>query len=153
MLNRIEQVREKVDRIVSAMPEEEQNAAHAHLHGVSLYCAMLARKRRENEELALIAGLLHDVWRCATLQSQDHAHKGAAMAREILSGLNLFTESEIAQISTAIYNHSDKLQIHTVFDEVLKDADVLEHVFSQPLSLVQSNEQERYEKLAAELGL
>ena len=152
-MNRIEQVREKVDRIVCAMPEEEQKAARAHLHGVALYCAMLARKRRENEELALIAGLLHDVYRCATLQSQDHAHKGAAMAREILDGLSLFTESEIAQISTAIYNHSDKLQIHTTFDEVLKDADVMEHVFSQPLALVQLNEQERYEKLVLELGL
>jgi putative nucleotidyltransferase with HDIG domain len=133
--------------------EQERKAATEHLHGVALYCALLARKRRENEELALIAGLLHDVYRCATLQSQDHAHKGAAMSREILNEFALFTESELAQISTAIYNHSDKLQVHTAFDEILKDADVMEHVFSQPLASVQSNEQERYDKLVSELGL
>ena len=41
---------------------------------------------RPTVELAMIAGLLHDLYTCATLESKEHAAKGALMARELLSG-------------------------------------------------------------------
>lgn len=38
-------------------------------------------------------------------------------------------------------------------DEILKDADVLQHVWYNPLFEVKQAEQERYERLVSELGV
>ena len=57
----------------------------------------------------------------------DHAHKGAALAREILGELGLTDEAETDTICSAIYHHDDKLVVDGPMDEVLKDADVIHH--------------------------
>lgn len=50
----------------------------------------LSMKRKENVELAVIAGMLHDIYSYANMDSQDDAHKGAEMARNILTSLNIY---------------------------------------------------------------
>lgn len=153
-MNRIESVRQQVDGILLAMSDaEERRCGYVHLYGVAQLCALLARKRGENAELAVIAGTLHDIYAYAKMDSTDHAHKGAAMAREILESLKIFSEEEIETVCTVIYRHSDKESVHNGLDEILKDADVLQHVMYNPLFEVKESEQERYEKLMAELGM
>ncbi len=153
-MDRIETVRNIVDGILLNMKDdEERRCAYLHLYGVAQACAMLALKRNENVELAIIAGMLHDIYSYAKMDSTDHAHKGSAMAREILESLEIFSEEEMEAICTAIYRHSDKALVHNALDEILKDADVLQHVMYNPLFEVKQAEQERYEKLAAELGM
>lgn len=153
-MNRIETVRQQVDTILFGMSDaEERRCGYVHLYGVAQDCALLAKKRGENAELAVIAGMLHDIYSYANMDSTDHAHKGAAMARKILESLNVFSEEETDLICAAIYRHSDKELIHNALDEILKDADVLQHVMYNPLFEVKLSERERYEKLAAELGL
>ena len=39
------------------------------------------------------------------------------------------------------------------FDEILKDADVMDHTLSDPGKEVSEHEKARYEKLCAELGM
>lgn len=147
-MNRIEIVREQVDAILLNMTDtQERRCGYVHLYGVAQACALLAKKRGENEELAVIAGMLHDIYSYATSDSADHAHKGAGMAREILEGLKIFSEEETASICTAIYRHSDKEIIQNGLDEILKDADVLQHVLYNPLFEVKETERERYERL------
>lgn len=75
------------------------------------------------------------------------------MARDILNSMNIFSENEIEMISQAIYNHSDKSVVHSPLDELLKDADVMQHVLYNPFFEIKSIEQSRYSCLMKELDL
>lgn len=85
-MNRIEKVRGIVDTILLNMTDTaERRFAYVHLYGVAQACALLAMKRGENAELAVIAGMLHDISSYATIDSANHAQKSAEMARGIES--------------------------------------------------------------------
>ncbi len=153
-MNRIELVRQQVNEILLGMTDAEaRRCGYVHLYGVAQACAMLAMKRGENVELATIAGMLHDIYSYAKKDITDHAHKGAEMAREILKRAEIFTEEETDLVCTAIYYHSDKTIIHNVLDEILKDADVWQHILYNPLFKVKTSEQERYNKMLQEFGM
>ena len=64
-----------------------------------------------------------------------------------------FSEEEIDMISHAIYRHSDKDEVDSPFDEVLKDADALQHFLIMPLVAPAPHEAGRVSKLKEELGL
>lgn len=154
MADRIEKVREVVDAILLTMTKDEaRRHAYLHLYGVSQACALLALKRKENVELAVIAGMLHDIYTYANLDSNDHAHKGADQARNILGFLHIFSEDETDLICNAIYNHSSKSTKHSWLDEILKDADVMQHVLYNPLWEIKQNEQQRFSSLKMEFNL
>ena len=153
-MDRTEKVGEVVDEILLNMSDaEERRCAYLHLYGVSQACALLALKRKENVELAIIAGMLHDLYSYANMDSYDHAHKGAELARDILDSLQIFSEEEKEFICTAIYNHSDKTMTHAPFDEILKDADVMKHVLYNPLCDRKAQEEQRFGLLKRELGV
>ena len=153
-MNRVEKVREVVDEILLNMTDcEERRCAYLHLYGVSQACAMLALRRKENIELALIAGMLHDIYSYANMDSENHAHKSSYMARNILNSLMIFNEDEIHLICTAIYNHSDKGIVHGTLDEILKDADVMQHILYNPLFEIKQHEKKRFEDLKREFSL
>lgn len=153
-MNRIEQVREVVDDILLHMSDVvERRCAYLHLYGVAQACALIAQKRDENVELAVIAGMLHDISSYATMDAAEHAHKGAGMAEEIMKSLNTFTEEEIEIVCNAIYNHNDKDMAHVGFDEVLKDADVMQHCLYNPLFPVKEQEKARWEAMKQQFGI
>lgn len=153
-MDRVEKVRQVVDEILLNMTDdEERRCAYLHLYGVSQACALLSIKRKENVEIAIIAGMLHDIYSYANMDSQDHAHKGAVMARNILDSLNVFSEEEKNLVCTAIYNHSDKSIVHDSLDEILKDADVMQHVLYNPLFDVKQHEQKRFSSIKKELNI
>ncbi len=155
-MNRIEEVRKKVDEILLNMSDvEERRCAYLHIYGVSQACALLAIKRNVDVELAVIAGMLHDVYLCTNgnADAQNHAYKGAEIARRILDSLNLFSEEEKLLICTAIYNHSDKSLVHDSLDEVLKDADVMQHVLYNPLFEIKPREAKRFALIKKEFDL
>ena len=153
-MNRIEKVREEVDKILLHMTDnEERRCAYLHLYGVSQACALLALKRKENVELATISGMLHDIYTYANMDIVDHAHKGAEMARGILDSLQLFSEEEKDLVCMAIYRHSDKAEVHSWLDEILKDADVMQHVLYNPMLVDEQREPKRYSLMKKEFGL
>lgn len=153
-MNRIEKVREHVDAVLLAMKDTaERRCGYLHLYGVSQACALIALKRNENAELAVIAGMLHDIYSYSAMDTKEHAHKGSIMAREILDDMKIFAENEVDMICSAIYNHSSKEVTQSPFDEVLKDADVLQHCLYNPLFDVKAAEKARYEKIKSELGI
>ncbi len=153
-MNRIEIVRKVVDEILLNMSDnEERRCAYLHLYGVAQACAFLAKKRKQNSELAVIAGMLHDIYSYASMDTSNHAHKSASMSRDILESLKIFADDEISLICSAIYNHSDKSIVHGVLDEILKDADVMQHVLYNPLFDIREHEQERFEFLMSEFGV
>lgn len=67
-MDRIEKVREIIDELLLTMTDyEERRCAYLHLYGVSQACALLSIKRKENVELAIIAGMLHDIYSYANM--------------------------------------------------------------------------------------
>lgn len=153
-MNRIQRVRSLVDDILLRIEDdEERRCAYVHLYGVSMACSLLAQKRKLNVELAVIAGMLHDIYSYSRMDPEDHAHKGAEMVSEILNSMDIFTEKEKNLICSAIWNHSDKSSVHDPLSEILKDADVMQHGLYSPLSDVKKHEQQRYDSLKIEFGL
>ena len=151
-MGRVKELQKQVHMILREMEDDGKRAdAIAHLHGVSLAAVMLAKQRGEDPELAAMAGLLHDVYAYKMGSYDDHAHKGAEYAREILTELDVTTKEETQIICSAIWNHDSKAQVDESMDEILKDADVLHHSLSDPAKEVKAREQERYDRLCKEL--
>lgn len=153
-MERINKVQAYIDEQLQNIDDEiEKSCAFKHLYGVSQTCAILAMRRNENVELAVIAGLLHDIYTYKMHDGTDHAHKGSVLAKDILYSFGAFTNEEIDIISQAIYSHSDKANVDSLFDEILKDADVLQHCLYNPLADIAEHEKERFCKIKKELGL
>lgn len=153
-MNRIEILRKYIDEILLNMTDvEERRCAYLHLYGVAQSCTLIASKRGENVELATMSGMLHDIYSYAKMDTKDHAHKGAALAKEILTSLQITNNDETKIICDAIYTHSDKEIVHSNFNEVLKDADVFQHCLYNPMLEIVPKERSRYEKLKVEFGI
>ncbi len=153
-MSRIKDLQKRVHKILKDMDDNQKRAgAIAHLHGVSLAAVMIAKKRGENPELAAMAGLLHDLYAYKSGSYDDHAHKGADFAREVLEDLKITNKEETDIICSAIRHHDGKDQTDSPMDEVLKDADVIHHSLGDPTKEVKEHEKVRYEKLCREFGL
>ena len=153
-MDRVEKVREVVDNILLNMTDVvERRCAYIHLYGVAQACAMLAMKRGADIELAVVAGMLHDIYSYVTMDSLDHVHKSAGMSRDILEKVGAFSKDEIEKVCEAIYNHSDKDKMQGTLDEILKDADVMQHCLYNPLFPIKEHEKLRWEKLKVEMGM
>jgi HD superfamily phosphodiesterase len=154
-MDRTERVRQVVDEILRGQTDdEERRCGFVHLYGVAQACALLALKRGLDVELSTVAGMLHDIWSYKTLDPTDHARRGAPLAREILTDLGCFAESEIATLCGAIAHHSLKGEVHVAFDELLKDADVLQHyTYNTQIWPTKKGYHPRLSALRAELGI
>lgn len=132
-MDRITCVQNYVNRLLDAsLSVSEHRIACVHLYGVAEIAALLALQRGVDPELASAAGLLHDISTYATGDSRNHAGRSAAMARSCLRSSGLFTEDETSAVCNAIAHHSDKSATHAPLDELLKDADVLQHSLHNP---------------------
>ncbi len=153
-MGRLKELRKYVDNELNKMEDaDKKNSAIVHLYGVSLAAAMLAKKRGLNPELSSMAAMLHDLHAYKTGSYDNHAHKGAELAGNILRELKLTDEAETDIICSAIYHHDDKLVVDSPMDEVLKDADVIHHCMNDLSKPVKEKEQARFDKLCAELGM
>jgi HD superfamily phosphodiesterase len=99
-----------------------------------------------------MAGMLHDYISYQGYTGTEHAHHGAPVVKTLLESINITTKEETELIVQAVYNHSDKERIDSEFDEVLKDADVMQHWLCNPMEPL-FHERERVEKLIIEFGL
>ena len=152
-MSRLKELQTFVDGELNKMPEEKRVSAAAHLYGVSLSATILAKKRGLDAELAAMAGMLHDLHAYKSGSYDDHAHLGAELAKEVLEKLALTSPAENEIIRSAIYHHDDKLLEDSPMDELLKDADVIDHCFKDASKPVKEKEQKRYEALCKELDL
>lgn len=125
-MDRIEAIQKYVDSIISEMKSEnDRKSARIHTYGVAQCCSLLAKRRKLNSELAYISGLLHDVYAYKTGSYMYHAQSGADMVRVAVRNMS-FSDDERMIILSAIYHHANKDLIHDAYDEVLKDADILQ---------------------------
>ena len=153
-MSRLKELRKYVDAELDQMEDaDKRTSAIAHLYGVSLAATMIAKKRGLDPELASMAAMLHDLHAYKTGSYDDHAHKGADLAREILGELKLTDEAETEIICSAIYHHDDKLVTDAPMDEVLKDADVIHHCMNDLSKAIKEKEQARFASLCKEFGM
>ena len=103
--------------------------------------------------MAAMAGLLHDLYAYNSGSYDDHARKGADLAKKVLSDLGSVSNNEIDTICSAIWHHNDKENTDSPMDEVLKDADVIDHSLTDPTKAVKEHEMERFLRLCEEFGL
>lgn len=97
--------------------------------------------------------MLHDIWTYKISYSVDHGKLGSIEARKILNEVNCFSEEEIDIICSSIFNHSNKQYIDSDYDEILKDADVLQHYLYNTNLAINENEKDRLDILFKELRL
>ena len=118
-MGRLKELRKYINSELEKMENTDDIISAAnHLYGVSLAATILAKRRGMDPEIAAIAGMLHDIHAYKAGSYDDHAHKGADLAREILSELNLTSDEETDAICSAIYHHDDKYAIDAPMDEL-----------------------------------
>jgi len=82
-----------------------------------------------------------------------HVQNGAEAVRLIIRDIGIFTKKEQKIILDAIFHHSNKNIINDVYDEIVKDADVLQHYFYNVFKRVHENEATRLKRIINELLL
>ena len=152
MINRLEVLRDDIDRLIFKKQPVHSRYFISHLYGVSRFCALIAMKRGLDSEIAATCGMLHDIYQVTAGTTEDHAIKGAVVAESMLKATKQYSNEEIKVITTAILRHSKKRKIHDPYDEVLKDADVMDHCFYNPVYPILEKEIVRYNNLLQEFG-
>ena len=153
-MSRLKELRRYVDAELNRMEDADKRiSAVNHLYGVSLAATMIAKKRGMDPEIAAMAAMMHDLAAYKSGSYDDHAHKGAELARGILAELALTDEQETEMICSAIYHHDDKLIVDGPMDEVLKDTDVIHHCMNDLSKSVKDKEKARFEALCREFGM
>lgn len=150
---RLGKLRGAIYAVMAGLPISDFQEGLAHLNGVAFAAALLAKRRGEAPELAAMAGLLHDFYGYIASDTEDHGRKGAACAAKVLETLGLASDDEIDAIASAIYVHSDKGGRHTPFEEILVDADVLQHGLYDPAAPLKPSEKQRFDAVCRELGI
>lgn len=152
-MNRLDSVRQEVDSILLRLvSDEDRRYGFVHLYGVSLTATWLAERRGLDAELASVAGMLHDLATYATGDSTDHARLSSRLASRLLERVGSFSLEEVETIAHAIARHSDKEAVDGPFDELLKDADVLQHWLYDPAQPPHVSHAARRARLIADLG-
>ena len=153
---RIDSIRKLLDKNLKAIPDEEiKRCAYVHLYGVGQAAAFLSMKRgydRKTAELMETAGMLHDYAKYIENEEDNHAEKSAIYAKELLEKTAEYSENDIICICDAICNHSKKNEQGSPFDEILKDADEMQHYFRNPLEEFYF-QKDRIQNLLIELGI
>lgn len=152
-MNRIEELRRTIDQILHKNKDiENRRCSFIHLYGVSSICGLLALKRNLDPEIALAIGMLHDISSYITNDPTDHNKYSEIEAEKILKGSTLFSLEEVTIITQAIFNHRDKQNIHDQYDELIKDADVLQHFLYNSSLPTFEHERDRLTRLRKEFG-
>lgn len=153
-MGRLKELRTRIDKeLLSISDVEKRKSAYVHLYGVSLAATLIAEKRKVNAELASMSAMLHDLYAYKSGSYEDHAHRGATLAREILDSMHVTSQEETEAICMAISLHDDKHTVDGSLDEVLKDADVMHHCMHDLSKPIKDKERERYAALRKEFCL
>lgn len=138
----------EIDKYEEEIPERDQPGDWERVHISS--CAKLGylfgEKRGVDPELAAIACACHDYGRIITGKQQGHAEAGYEPVKEFLRKTELFEQEEIEQIAIAVKNHSNKSEVGSPLEEIVKDADVLDfHQYGYKMP--RKEQQDRLERL------
>jgi uncharacterized protein len=166
-MNRVEKLREYVDEILlNKNNNRDRRMAYVHLYGVAQSCALIAKKRGVDIELAIMAGMLHDLY---TYKKKDevrhlgmdaineviknHRVDGTIYVREILSKWQLTTDEETNIICDAIQGGVGKDNKSLELEKVVNDANIMQFYLYNPISPELKLDEKRVDNLLTEFGL
>lgn len=142
--SRFESIRVHVHEMLQTMDiSVHRQEAYVHLHGVSTFASMLAMRRGHHSELAAIAGLLHHYYFYKTGIRDFPGPNSAEAVRPILRDLQIFSDDERIILLRAIFYQDYRSQVHGSYEEIIKDAIVLQTFFQTTGSPVSSLDAQR----------
>ncbi|SMF87869.1 CHAP domain-containing protein [Paenibacillus uliginis N3/975] len=143
-------VQEMIISMVSILQRQE---ACVHLNGVSNFSSMLAKKRGQNQELAAIIGLLHDYYYYKTGIHEFPGPNSAETVRPLLRDMNIFTKEEQTTILKAIFHRGDRSRVHGPYEEIVKDAYVMQLYFQNSSRILSQQDVSRLRNVFRELAI
>ena len=151
-MNRLQKLQsallKKIDEYEKLIPERDQPGDWERIHISS--CAKLGylfgEERGVDPIIAASACACHDYGRIITGKQAGHADAGYEPVKVFLRETGLFAEEEIEEIAIAVKNHSNKAEVGSPLEEIVKDADVLDfHQYGY--AMPRQEQQDRLEKL------
>lgn len=138
----------EIDKYEKIVTERDQFIDWERVHMAS--CAklgyLMAEERGVDPILASCACAIHDYGRIITGKQEGHAEAGYVPVQKFLRDTELFTEEEIKILSIAVKNHSNKSEVGSQIEEIVKDADILDfHQYG--FKMPREEQQKRLEKL------
>jgi len=167
-MNRVEKLREYVDEVLlNKNNDRDRRMAYVHLYGVAQACALIAKKRGVDIELAIMAGMLHDLY---TYKRKDevrhlgmdaiqeviknHRVDGEIYLREVLPKLGLTTDYETNLICAAIQGRYDgEDEKISAMEKVINDANVIQSYLYNPINAEMNLDKKRLDCLLSEFGM
>jgi uncharacterized protein len=143
---------------MKALSDEDRDAPLAqdlfHIMGSIKGATLLANKRGLDPEIVTIAMILHDLGRIPTGVFEGHDIAGAPVVKKIMQRIGEFTQEEIDLVVRLTRTHRQKDQKGDLYEECIRDADILDIYLSGIAGWQRPMEphRERLEKLAKELG-
>ncbi|WP_018758026.1 CHAP domain-containing protein [Paenibacillus terrigena] len=151
---RLESVRVLVQETTITMDSVlQRQEACVHLYGVSTFASMLAKKRGQNQELAAIIGLLHDYYFYKTGINEFPGPNSADTVRPLLREMNIFTKEELTTILKAIFHQGDRSRVQGPYEEIVKDAYVLQLYFQNRNHIFSTQDVSRLRNVFRELSI
>lgn len=151
---RLDSVRVLVqEMIMSIGSEQRKQEACVLLYGVSSFASFLAMKREQNQELAAIIGLLHNYYFFKTGVKEFPGPNSADTVRPLLRDLNMFTKEELTQILKAIFHQGDRNKVQGPYEEILKDAQVLQSYFQNRNCILMPQDNTRLRNVLREMTI
>ncbi|BFH62763.1 CHAP domain-containing protein [Paenibacillus azoreducens] len=152
--SRIESIRVLVNEMLQTMDSSvEKSNACVYLYGVSTFASMLAMKRGQNSELAAIAGLLHHYYFYKTGIAEFPGPNSSEAVRPLIRDIKIFSNEERMIILQAIFYQDDRKQIHGPYEEIIKDAIVLQMFFQTTGSQTYHLDAHRLQNVLDELAI
>ena len=144
----------KIDEYEKLIPERDQPGDWERVHISS--CAKLGylfgEERGVDPIVAASACACHDYGRIITGKQAGHAEAGYEPVRVFLRETRLFAEDEIEEIAIAVKNHSNKAEVGSPLEEIVKDADVLDfHQYGYEMP--RQEQQDRLERILRDRNL
>jgi hypothetical protein len=153
-IKRVELVRALVLETLHTIEKTSKNEeALFNLFGVSSLASLLAIRREQNSEIAAIAGLLHDFYFYKTGIKYFPGPNSADSVRPILRSTQIFTNEELSVILRSIFYQNDKHQVHGPYEEIIKDAILIQMYVQNPEEFFSDIEINRLQKGLVELGI
>ncbi|MEF3353192.1 CHAP domain-containing protein [Paenibacillus sp. GYB006] len=141
------------DNLLPVNNSLKQHQFWSQLSGVSNFASMLAIRRGQDPEKAAIAGLLHNYYFVKTGVKTFPGHNSADAVRPILRSSELFSDEEMSIILRSIFYQDDRQRSHGPYEEILKDAILLQMYFHNTDRHVPTTDIHRLQNVLRELGM
>lgn len=141
------------EMIMNIVNEHQKQEAAVQLYGVSSFASMLALQRGLDQELAAVIGLLHHYYFYKTGIKEFPGPNSADTVRPLLREIGIFNKEELNLILKAIFHHEDRSNVQGPYDEIIKDAHLLQLYFNSTDCVLMLQDAKKLRRVFRELSI